>query len=83
MENPVVAFRRSKGWTRREFLRRSGMSYQTLRNIEIGETKRMTDQTKECLSFTGIDANIQDRLDEWHQYRLENRRNGIFDGIEG
>jgi transcriptional regulator with XRE-family HTH domain len=83
MENPVLAFRKAKGWSRRDFLKRSGLCFQTLRNIEIGETKHITPKTKECLMFTGIGADIQERLDAWHQYQLENRRKGIFEDVEG
>jgi transcriptional regulator with XRE-family HTH domain len=83
MENPILAFREAKGWSRVEFLRRTGLSAQTLRAIEIGETKRLTERTKECLFFVGIGADIQDRLDLWHEYRLEVLRNGAFDNTEG
>jgi len=78
MENPVLVFRKSKGWSRAEFLRRSGLSYQTLRDIEIGQTKRITPRTKELLSFVGIGADIQQQLDIWHHYQLEARRKGMF-----
>jgi transcriptional regulator with XRE-family HTH domain len=74
MENPILAFRKEKGWTRREFFRRTGLTCQTLRDIEVGETKRISDRTKECLSFIGIGDDIQDRLDEWNRYLLEKRR---------
>jgi transcriptional regulator with XRE-family HTH domain len=83
MENPVLVFRKSKGWSRAEFLRRSGLSYQTLRDIEIGETKRITPKTQECFSFVGIGEDIQERLDKWRQYQLETRRNGMLNGMEG
>jgi transcriptional regulator with XRE-family HTH domain len=83
MENPILAFRKSKGWSRREFAKRSGLGYQALRDIEIGETKQMTDRTKECLSFVGIGADIQARLDVWHQIQEEKRRNGIFENAKG
>jgi transcriptional regulator with XRE-family HTH domain len=83
MENPVLAFRKAKGWSRREFARRSGLNYQTLQNLEIGETKRITPQTKEYLSFVGIGEDIQERLSAWHQHLMENRRNGKFDYVEG
>jgi transcriptional regulator with XRE-family HTH domain len=83
MENPILAFRKEKGWSRAEFQRRSGLSYQTLRIIETGATKRLAERTKECLSFVGIGDDIQDRLDLWHEYRLENFRNGLFDRMEG
>jgi transcriptional regulator with XRE-family HTH domain len=82
MKNPVLAFREAKGWSRREFLRRSGLSYQTLRDIEIGETKRLTDRTKECLSFVGIGSDIQERLDLWHEYQMQIRRHSRFDNTE-
>jgi transcriptional regulator with XRE-family HTH domain len=82
MENPVLAYRKAKEWSRREFLKRSGLSSQTLRSIEIGETKRMTDHTRECLSLTGIGDDIQERLDLWHQHQQEKRRNGISDNRE-
>jgi transcriptional regulator with XRE-family HTH domain len=83
MENPILTFRKAKGWSRREFLRRSGLSYQTLRDLEIGETKQMTAQTKECLSFVGIGSDIQEKLNAWHKYLMDNRRNGRFDYVEG
>jgi transcriptional regulator with XRE-family HTH domain len=84
MENPLLAFRNAKGWSRVEFLRRSGLSYQTLRTIEIGETKHLTDRTKECLAFVGIDVDgIQEQLDLWHEYQQEKRRNGMFSDLKG
>jgi transcriptional regulator with XRE-family HTH domain len=83
MKNPILAFRKEKGWSRVEFARRTGVSYQTLRSIEMGETKRMINRTKECLLFTGIGDDIQERLDLWHQYLQEKRRNGVFDSLEG
>jgi transcriptional regulator with XRE-family HTH domain len=83
MENPLLAFRKAKGWSRTEFLRRSGLNHQTLRDIEIGATKRMTPQTQECLSFLGIiGADMQEKLDAWHQYQLETRRNGMSNSEE-
>ena len=82
MENPILSFRRSKGWSRAEFLRRSGLSYQTLRSIEIGETKQISLQTKEYLSFVGLGENIQDQLNIWHHNLLEARRNGTLDSFK-
>lgn len=82
MDNPILAFRKAKGWSRAEFLKRSGLAYQTLRDIEIGETKRITPRTKEFLSFVGIGSDVQEQLDMWHHYQQEARRNGIFDSIE-
>jgi transcriptional regulator with XRE-family HTH domain len=83
MENPILAFRKAKGWTRGEFSRRTGLSYQTLRSIEIGETRRLTARTRECLSFVGIGADIQERLEVWHEYRMENLKYGSFYDTEG
>jgi transcriptional regulator with XRE-family HTH domain len=82
MENPILEFRKAKGWSRVEFLKRSGFNCQTLRDIEIGATKRIKPQTQECLSLVGIGPDIQEQLNDWHRYQLENRRNGIFDSRE-
>ena len=79
MENPILKFRKEKGWSRPEFLRRSGLSYQTLRNLEIGESKKLGPATLECLSFVGIGSEIQERLDEWRQEQQITRRNQVND----
>jgi transcriptional regulator with XRE-family HTH domain len=77
MENPILAFRRAKGWSRPEFQKRSGISYQTLRNLEIGETRRISSATIQYLLNAGVDANIQERLDEWREKQQEIRRYNI------
>ena len=59
MENPILAFRRSKGWSRPEFQKRSGISFQTLRNLELGETRKISDITMEYLILAGIGQDIQ------------------------
>jgi len=79
MDNPILTFRKEKGWSRPEFQRRSGISYQTLRNLENGETKKISNATLECLSYAGIGSDIQDRLDEWREKQRENRIHQIFE----
>ena len=80
MENPILAFRKAKGWSRPEFLKRSGISFQTLRNLEIGETRRISDATMEYLACVGIGLDIQERLDEWHEKQHEARRHQTIEG---
>ena len=80
MENPILAFRRSKGWSRPEFKRRSGISYQTLRNLEIGETQKISPATLEYLSYVGIGPDIQNRLDEWREQQQVARRHQASQG---
>ena len=80
MENPVLLFRRGKGWSRPEFQRRSGISYQTLRNLEIGETKQISPATMEYLIIAGIGADIQERLDVWRDEQQKIRRNQATEG---
>ena len=80
MENPVLAFRKSKGWSRPEFQKRSGLSYQTLRNLEIGETKKLSTATLEYLALAGIAPDIQDRLDEWREIQQAARRQQTTEG---
>ena len=82
MENPILAFRKAQGWSRPEFQRRSGISYQTLRNLEIGETKKLSPETLECLSYVGIAPDIQEQLDEWRDIQQQSRRYQMFDGEE-
>ena len=82
MENPILAFRRSKGWSRPEFQRRSGISFQTLRNLEIGETRTISPATMEYLVCVGIGSDIQERLDEWRDIQLQFRRCRMIDGEE-
>ena len=79
MENPILEFRKEKGWSRPEFQRRSGLSYQTLRNLEIGESKKLSSATLECLSFVGIGLEIQELLDVWREYQQIARRNQVND----
>ena len=63
MENPILAFRKAKGWSRPEFQKRSGISFQTLRNLELGETRKISPATMEYLACVGIGPDIQNRLD--------------------
>ena len=77
MENPILEFRKSKGWSRPEFQKYSGLSYQTLRNLELGETKKLSQETLEYLSYVGIGSDIQQRLDEWRQEQQEARRRRV------
>ena len=74
MENPILAFRKSMGWSRPEFQRRSGISYQTLRNLEIGETRKISEATMQYLNLVGIGADIQERLDKWREDQDEKRK---------
>ena len=80
MGNPILEFRKIKGWSRPEFQRRSGISYQTLRNLEIGETKKLSDVTLQYLFCAGIDPDIQERLDEWREEQQEARRHKVIEG---
>ena len=74
MENPILEFRKSKGWSRMEFLMRSGISVYVLRDLEKGVTKRIGTATLECLALVGIGPEIQQRLDEWHSTQQEIRK---------
>ena len=80
MENPILAFRKNKGWSRPEFQKRSGISYQTLRNLEIGETQRISIATMEYLTLAGIGPDIQKRLDEWREEQQKARRHQAIEG---
>jgi transcriptional regulator with XRE-family HTH domain len=80
MENPILVFRRDKGWSRAEFQKRSGISYQTLRNLETGETRKISDATMQYLTCVGISTDIQARLDEWREKQQEYIRNEMKNG---
>ena len=75
IENPILVFRNSQGWSRTELSRKTGISFQVLRDLEIGFTKRMSARTLESLGYVGIDEDIQKKLDDWHEYQNEQRKN--------
>ena len=75
MENPILEFRKSLGCTRTEFSTRTGIGYQVLRAAEMGATKRLSANTIECLSYVGIGEDIQQKLDDWHILKNEERKN--------
>ena len=77
-ENPIVAFRKAQNWSRTELARRTGLGCHTLRELEIGSTKRMSAKTLEYLSYSGIGEDIQKKLDTWHELRNEERKNAAF-----
>ena len=78
MENPILVFRKSKGWSRSEFQKRSGISFQTLRNLEIGETRKISPATMEYLACVGISPDIQEHLAEWRYTQQESRRQQLI-----
>jgi len=78
MENPILVFRNSQKWSRAELSRKTGISFQVLRDLETGSTKRMSAKTLECLIYVGIDEDIQKKLDDWHEYQNEQRKNAFL-----
>ena len=78
MENPILEFRKSKGWTRSELSRRTGVSCQVLRDMETGFVKRISTKTIESLNHVGLDGNeIRKKLQEWNSVQHESRKNTL------
>ena len=76
MENPVLEFSKAQGLTRSEFSRKTGISCQVLRDVELGSTKQMSVKTLGFLNHVGIDGDeMQKKLSEWHSAQHENRKN--------
>ena len=78
MENPILAFRELKGWSRTEFSRRTGINYQALRDLEIGMVKKISRKNVECLNHVGLEGeDFQKKYNEWILEQHENRKNTL------
>ena len=77
-ENPILALRKAKGWSRTEMSNKTGLNYQTVRALEIGSTKKISEKTLEGLSFVGIGEDIQKKLDNWHKEQNEERKSTML-----
>ena len=67
--NPVLHLRQSRGLSRLEFARRTGVSYQTLHGIENGHNASLPDSFLRNLYKFGVDAAVfQRQYLAWRSY---------------